>query len=65
MVSETRRILSYLKNLTEDQQPPKSIWHSQKKCADFIERAMKVNTKGTGASQFLEFADKELEHADR
>jgi hypothetical protein len=40
VVGEARRILSYHSNLTEEQRPPKSIWHSRKKCADWIDEHM-------------------------
>jgi hypothetical protein len=37
-VSEARRILSYYKNYSDEQRPPRSIWHSSKKCDDWIEK---------------------------
>lgn len=37
VVGEARRILSYFQNLPESQRPPKSIWHSRAKCADWID----------------------------
>lgn len=36
-VTEARRILSYYKNYGDQQRPPRSIWHSQKKCEKWIE----------------------------
>lgn len=35
-VTEARRILSYYQHLGEQQRPPKSIWHSTKKCEKWI-----------------------------
>lgn len=36
-MAESRRILSYYKNYGDEQRPPKSIWHSVKKCEEWIE----------------------------
>jgi hypothetical protein len=36
-VVEARRILSYHQHLPDEQRPPKSIWHSLKKCQAWIE----------------------------
>lgn len=36
-VTEARRIIGYLKHLPEEQRPPRSIWHSSKKCQKWIE----------------------------
>jgi len=58
MIAEARRILSYLANLPKKAQPPKAIWHSQDKCAEFIETNMKLES-GDQNEQFLEFEDEE------
>lgn len=42
---EARRILSYFQ-LGEDKRPPKSIWHSPKKCMAWIEARFKDGDKG-------------------
>lgn len=55
---EARRILSYFEHLTEEQRPPKSLWHSRKKSADWIE-AHKPG--GAGGSSSLFFKDSEVE----
>ena len=55
---EARRILSYFENLTEDQRPPKSIWHSRNKCVDWIEAH---RPGGTGGSNNMLFNDNEIE----
>jgi hypothetical protein len=58
VVSEARRILSYFE-LPEKAHPPKAIWHSPTKCADFIRTAMDL--KNPSDQQFLEFNDSEVE----
>lgn len=37
VVGEARRVLSYFEHLPEEQRPPRSIWHSRKQCAEWIE----------------------------
>jgi hypothetical protein len=59
MVSEARRILSYIQNLPKKAMPPKSIWHSSTKCAEFIETNM--NPDNLNKQTFLEFEEPEIQ----
>ncbi len=61
-VVEARRILSYYKNYTDEQRPPKSIWHSVKKCEAWIEdhNPFDKDKKGVSEAQ-LSFDDWETE----
>lgn len=38
VVGEARRILSFFEHLPSEQRPPKSLWHSRQKCADWIDQ---------------------------
>ena len=58
-VMEARRILSYFENLQEEQRPPKAIWHSRLKCAEWIEDHQPG--QGSGGSGKLWFKDSEVE----
>ena len=61
-VGEARRILGYLKHYGEEQRPPKSIWHSPKKCHEWIETHdpfKKENQGGRGTS--IDILDSERE----
>jgi hypothetical protein len=60
MVRESRRIISYLENLTEEMMPPQSIWHSARKCHNWIKAHQPGNKEGSG---MLEFSDREVERA--
>lgn len=57
VVGEARRILSYHQHLTEEQRPPKSIWHSRKQCAAWIDEHM----PGKSNSSRILFNDNEVE----
>lgn len=61
-VLEARRILGYHAHYGDEQRPPKSIWHSIKKCDQWIKDHNpfeKDKPKGNEAQ--LEFADWERE----
>jgi len=58
VVREARRIISYLENLSEEMLPPHSIWHSARKCAQWIKDHQPGKNTGTG---MLEFSDREVE----
>jgi hypothetical protein len=61
-VAEARRILSYLKNYGEDQKPPKSIWHSPKKCDKWIKDHDPFKKDGKGGSNtMMDILDSERE----
>ena len=60
-VMEARRILSYYENLTEEQRPPKAIWHSRKKCSRWIDEHGPGQSGGGGGS--LMFSEREVERA--
>lgn len=57
VVSEARRILSYHEHLTEEQRPPPSLWHSVRKCTEYID----AHRPGRGGDPSLTFADHEVE----
>lgn len=59
-MAEARRILSYFE-LPKKAQPPKSIWHSVKKCTDFVEKNLNPGDKKNSDGGYLEFSDKEIE----
>lgn len=59
MVGEARRIISYHEHLSEEQRPPKMIWHSRRKCAAWIEDH-KPGANG-GDSSSLYFNESEVE----
>ncbi len=59
MVAEARRILSYLTNVPKKALPPKAIWHSPDRCAEFIEEHMKFDSNEN--EQFIEFQDDEMQ----
>jgi len=61
-VVEARRILSFFEHLTEEQRPPKSIWHSAKKCARYIEDHA-PGKEGGGSSAMYFDSDREVERA--
>lgn len=54
LVSESRRIISYHRELPDKDRPPKSIWHSYKKCAEWIENRMNPDKKAGGSFEFIE-----------
>jgi hypothetical protein len=60
-VAEARRILSYLKHLGEEQRPPKSIWHSPKKCDKWIEDHDPYKKDKQGGGSALDIDDWERE----
>jgi hypothetical protein len=63
LVSEARRIISYQK-LTDDVMPPKEIWHSAKKCGEWIEARYKDRSEGkntSGGKIDINFEDWETE----
>jgi hypothetical protein len=57
IIMEARRILSFFQ-LPKASQPPKAIWHSSEKCANFIEASFKNPGQD---KQYLEFNDSEVE----
>lgn len=59
LVAEARRINSYHK-LPKDAMPPKSIWHSYKKCNKWIEDHQ-TGGKEQGQSGMLDIEDWEQE----
>jgi hypothetical protein len=59
VIGEARRIISYHANLTEDQRPPQSIWHSQRKSAAWIEAHRPGGSSESKGS--LYFSDNEIE----
>lgn len=59
VVDGSRRILSYHQNYYGDQLPPKSIWHSQIKCAAWIEEHRPGGD--SGSTGLLTFNDNEIE----
>ncbi len=49
-------------NVGEDEMPPQSIWHSPKKCYQWVKDRRKERYDGKGSSGgFLEFKDTEVE----
>jgi hypothetical protein len=60
-VAEARRILSYHHNLPEEQRPPKSIWHSIKKCEKWIEDHNPYDKDKRGPENQISFDDWEQE----
>lgn len=61
-VTEARRILSYITQLPEDQQPPKAYWHSPKKCSQWIkDHAANADGRNRSKSNMLDLDDLEVE----
>lgn len=58
VVGEARRILEFFK-LPTKAQPPKAIWHSSEKCAEFVRKALDVTN--AERPMMLEFSDSEIE----
>jgi hypothetical protein len=59
MVAEARRIISMLK-IPDDMRPPKSIWHSSKKCEQWVKNH-KPGAKDQGKSGMIDIEDWERE----
>lgn len=64
VVAEARRIIFMTNNVSEDEMPPKSLWHSPRKCVEWIkarrdEKYPKDGRKSSGG--FLEFKENEVE----
>lgn len=60
-VTEARRILAYFKNYGDDQRPPKSIWHSVKKCEKWIEEHDPMKDHKKVKSNKIDISDWERE----
>ena len=56
-VGEARRILSYISNVPPKAMPPKALWHSPKKCKEYID----AHLDSTASPGMLEFAESEVE----
>lgn len=61
VVSEARRILSYLNNAPEDARPPEQLWHSAVKSMKWIKEHMDPKNKEKGG--MWEFKETEVEKA--
>lgn len=59
VVAEARRCISYIQNLPGDMQPPRSLWHSRRKCAEWIENHQPGKESDSGG-HFV-FSDNERE----
>jgi hypothetical protein len=62
VVDEARRIIFMMENVTDEEMPPKSIWHSPKKCVQWVkDRRDDRTSKKDGSGGFLEFKETEVE----
>lgn len=51
-----------MENVTDEEMPPKSIWHSPKKCVQWVkDRRDDRTSKKDGSGGFLEFKETEVE----
>jgi hypothetical protein len=60
-VTEARRILGYLKHYGEEQRPPKSIWHSARKCEAWIKEHDPFKKENSGRGNTIDLLDSERE----
>ena len=59
-ITEGLRVLSWYENLPEDEQPPRHVWHSDKRLANWFEdvdRKRKAKTGGKHSSSYEDADD--------